>query len=43
MVPSHVRDAVVQKDLGVFTDSFTQLLGKDQSSLLIITPGRAIQ
>ena len=37
-----VRDAVVRKDLGVFTDAFTALLGKDESKLLIITPGKSI-
>jgi hypothetical protein len=36
-----VRDAVAQRDLGVFTDSFTGLLAKDESMLLIITPGAA--
>jgi hypothetical protein len=36
-----VRDAVLQKDLGVYRGSFTALLQQDESRLLIITPGAA--
>jgi hypothetical protein len=38
--PVFVRDAVQRIDLGVFAGSFTALLAKDESRLLILTPGR---
>ena len=37
-----VRDAVAKQDIGVFTGNFTALLQKDESRLLIITPGKKL-
>ena len=36
-----VRDAVAGEDLGVFTGQYTALLQRDESKLLIVTPGTA--